>query len=184
MRLLDSPQINGPYSQYTTSQGIAQLCSNLMATDKSKRKKTGEVVLGRGVPTSSRSRSSTPSGSVRANNRSESRKVSAAASSPAAALIAKKLTPEEEAAYGIVYHEKLAPGVYLRSSKITTFKHTVQTKVNNILAEIDIPTRPIMPTRRVCAKFETLLKVTTVLLEAKRQADKLEAELKVLRSQN
>lgn len=100
-----------------------------------------------------------------------------------AAAISKKLTTKEEAAYGISYHDKLTPGVYLRSSKVTTFKPTIQTKIVAALQDIGIPPKPVMPTAKVCAKFESIQHSMSVLLETKRAADKLETEIRLLRGQ-
>ncbi|ODQ68664.1 hypothetical protein NADFUDRAFT_68824 [Nadsonia fulvescens var. elongata DSM 6958] len=97
--------------------------------------------------------------------------------------VAKKLSAKEEAAYGISYHDKLVPvGVFLRSSKLTAFKPAVAAKVAATLAELGVPPKPVMPTAKVCAKFESVLHSIGVLLEAKKQVDKLETELKILKS--
>lgn len=100
-----------------------------------------------------------------------------------AAAIHRKLSSKEEAAYGLSYHEKLNTGVYLRSSKITNYRPSQQAKIIQVLAELGIPSRPVMPTARVTSKFDSLQQSISVLLEAKKQADKLETEIKVLKAQ-
>lgn len=123
-------------------------------------------------------------GATKNKKTKESTKKGAAAGAAAvAAAIQRKLTPQEEAAYGISYHDKLSPGVYLRSSKIATYKQALQGKMNLVLAEMGLPPRPVMPTARVCAKFDSLQHSISVLLEAKKQADKLDAEIRILRTQ-
>lgn len=104
-------------------------------------------------------------------------------SSAIAAAIHRKLSSKEEAAYGLSYHDKLSTGVYLRSSKITTYKQALQSKIHQVLAELGISARPIMPTAKVTAKFDSLQQSISVLLETKKQADKLETEIQVLRTQ-
>lgn len=111
------------------------------------------------------------------------KKGAAAGAAAVAAAIQKKLTSKEEAAYGISYHDKLTAGVYLRSTKIATYKQALQAKMNLVLAELGIPPRPVMPTGKVCAKFDSLQHSISVLLEAKKQADKLETEIRILRTQ-
>lgn len=112
-----------------------------------------------------------------------SKKTHLTGSQAIAAAIHRKLSSKEEAAYGLSYHEKLNPGVYLRSSKITNYRPSQQAKIIQVLAELGIPSRPVMPTARVTSKFDSLQQSISVLLEAKKQADKLETEIKVLKAQ-
>ncbi|CCD27406.1 Swc4p NDAI_0K02150 [Naumovozyma dairenensis CBS 421] len=66
---------------------------------------------------------------------------------------------EERKSLGVTAHgEKLAPGVYLRSTKIPTFKPALQNKVETILQEIGLPVRPAMPSFEVVQKYEVLIK--------------------------
>lgn len=111
------------------------------------------------------------------------KKGAAAGAAAVAAAIQKKLTAKEEAAYGISYHDKLTAGVFLRSTKIATYKQNLQAKMNLVLGELGIPPRPVMPTGKVCAKFDSLQHSISVLLEAKKQADKLETEIRILQTQ-
>lgn len=111
------------------------------------------------------------------------KKAQLSGSNAIAAAVRRKLSSKEEAAYGLSYHDKLNAGVYLRSSKIAAYKQTVQTKINQVLGELGIPPRPVMPTAKVTAKFDSLQQSISVLLDAKKQADKLETELNVIRAQ-
>lgn len=109
-------------------------------------------------------------------------------------LLAKRLTVKEEEAYGIYYHanEKLTPGVILRSTqKLPGLqqRQSVLKSVNNVLQELDIPTvggtnwKPIMPTRKTMTKYDELLRSVVALLDVKRGKDKLESEIKLIKSQ-
>lgn len=112
-----------------------------------------------------------------------SKKGASAGAAAVATAIQRKLSPQEEQAYGITYHDKIPSGVYLRSSKIATYKQALQAKMDQALAELGIPSRPVMPTGKVCAKFDSLQHSISVLLEAKKQADKLETEIQIIRAQ-
>lgn len=116
-------------------------------------------------------------------NKDSAKKGQLTGSNAIAAAIHHKLSSKEEAAYGLSYHDKLSAGVYLRSSKITSYKQTLQAKISQVLAELNISPRPVMPTAKVTAKFDSLQQSISVLLEAKKQADKLETEIRILRAQ-
>ena len=80
-------------------------------------------------------------------------------------------------ALGVLCHgEKLPPGAFLRSSKISTFKAATQSKIIATLQELDLPSRPAMPTFEVVNYHEALLNRINNLLDLKKQIDKLEAE--------
>ncbi|RUP45176.1 hypothetical protein BC936DRAFT_148523 [Jimgerdemannia flammicorona] len=79
--------------------------------------------------------------------------------------------------------EKLVPGVFVRSQKITPIKPNMVLKVTKFMDELIILPRPVMPTSQVCAKFEHLQSSILTLLDLKKVADKLEHELKVKRLQ-
>lgn len=176
LRLLDAPTSSSSIGQYQTSQGLSQLTNNLLS-DKSKRRKE---VTPSGVSSGPLGNSANVQKVAQAGNNKKAMSAGAAA---VTATLQKKLSAKEEAAYGISYHEKLSSGVHFRSNKISTAKPTIQSKVNAILTELSLPARPIMPTARVCAKFESIQQSIGVLLEAKKQADKLDAEIKVLRGE-
>ncbi|AMD20275.1 HDL469Wp [Eremothecium sinecaudum] len=86
-------------------------------------------------------------------------------------------TIEERESLGVTLHgEKLSPGVFLRSSKISTYKPAIQNKVVSVLREVGLPVRPAMPSAKVVQQHEELLKRIVTLLDLKRQIDKMEAE--------
>ncbi|ORY07116.1 hypothetical protein K493DRAFT_332890 [Basidiobolus meristosporus CBS 931.73] len=78
--------------------------------------------------------------------------------------------------------DKLPPGVHLRSTRIAPIKQSQFQKIAAVLEEYGIKTsRPIMPTATVCNKFDELLYDTLSFLDQKKQVEKLEHELKVIK---
>jgi DNA methyltransferase 1-associated protein 1 len=96
----------------------------------------------------------------------------------------RTLTPAEESRYGVQHHERLSGGVQFRSDraqKLTQAKSNVQTqKLASALAELEIPVRLFMPTERVCKDFEKLIQSVNLLLDARKVAEKVESEIRVL----
>lgn len=171
LRLLDLPQL-ALTAQFQTLQGLSQLYNALMVSDKNKKRK-GETTE---EPAAKRQ---TPGLTLQQYLQAHVKKTEDS-NLPVAQLIAKKLSPRDEELYGLLYQERIAPGVVLRSSRLHTFKLATQQRVVGVLNELHLPARPVMPTRRVCDKFDELTKAVGVLLETKRQADKLRAEVEVV----
>ena len=72
---------------------------------------------------------------------------------------------------------------YLRSFKLPTPKQAIAPKVTQALAELGIlHTRLVMPTRDNCAQLEQLVDATTTLIEMKRLVDKVDYDIKVLKT--
>lgn len=72
---------------------------------------------------------------------------------------------------------------YLRSFKLPMPKQAIAPKVTQALAELGIlHTRLVMPTRESCAQLEQLVETTTALIETKRVVDKIDYDIKVLKS--
>ncbi|PRT54677.1 SWR1-complex protein 4 [Wickerhamiella sorbophila] len=159
--LLDTPAATGSIAQYQSSQGVTSLHQQLLAEKSRKPKEHVNIVNAQSGPAFKKGH------------------VDEAKSGLAAQIIQKRLSTKEEAAYGITYHEKFAPGVYLRSAKLTTLKQNQASRAQSVFNELSIPMRPIMPTAKVAAKFDTLLQSISLLLDAKRALDKIEAELRV-----
>lgn len=114
--------------------------------------------------------------------------------SPIQQLLSKRLTVKEEEAYGLHYHanDKIMPGVTLRSAqKLPGLqqRQSVLKSVNALLQEMDIPTaggmnwKPAMPTRKTMSKYDSLLRAVVALLDVKKGRDKLESEIKLIKSQ-
>ncbi|RFU29661.1 hypothetical protein B7463_g6667, partial [Scytalidium lignicola] len=189
---LETPPSTGNIGVYTTSQGLAQLFQQLMAADKAKKRKS--LMGPDGI-----SPAPVPSAQQQAFDRRESgHREPPSASGGAAATTAstkkggqgpaerKKLTEEEERTYGISHHERLTGGPAFRHEKINrpiNTKSTVQqTKIANTLAELEVPPRLIMPTVTVASAFENLLHSINILLDSKKVADKLSAEIAVAKA--
>lgn len=182
LRLLDAPQATASIAQYQTSQGLAQLTSTLLTSDRNrKRKENTPGSSGTATPVSGAGPAATAAGGASTGSGGTTKRNGMAL---AAQVMQKKLSSKEEQALGISYHDKLPAGVYLRSTKITSLKPSIQAKVTGVMAELGVAARPLMPTAKVCAKFESLQQSISVLLEAKRQYDKLDAELKIAKGQS
>ena len=181
---LEVPISVGNTTMYQSSQGLSQLLQTLLQADKSKKRRSilgpeGAVASPAGqTPTQANAlgRADTPSGNAAAANK----KGAAAAAQPTV----RTLTPAEEARYGVQHHERVTAGVQFRSDraqKLTQAKSNVQTlKLAGALAELEIPVRLFMPTERVCKDFEKLVQSVNLLLDARKVAEKVESEIRVL----
>ncbi|KAF9166282.1 swr complex subunit [Actinomortierella ambigua] len=94
-----------------------------------------------------------------------------AASSPSSAIANAVPAP--------VKKEKLTPGAYLRSQKMTPIVSTKIARVQATLAQLGMPYKPNMPTALVMAKWDQLQTNIVTLLDLKKHVDKLENDLKV-----
>ncbi|KAK9466284.1 hypothetical protein V1512DRAFT_264282 [Lipomyces arxii] len=212
LHLLESPQTSQSFAQFQTSQGLSQLAANILASDKNRRRKympegaTGAAQAGQ------RPGSAAPMGAngqaavtvaAQASAHAHGHKLAAGqaargssvqSQTPAvskaeliqnatAKKVARRVPPGEEPYYGVSFHDKLTPGVFLRSSKVGIMKPTVQAKISSVLSELGIATKLPMPTAKVCERYEQLQQAINVLLETKKQADKLEAEVKIEQAQ-
>lgn len=91
--------------------------------------------------------------------------------------LVKIFNDSEKKQLGVICHgEKLQPGVYLRSTKILSFKPALQNKILTVLQELNLPLRPSMPTYDVLKKQEELLRHIVTLLELKKKLDRINAE--------
>ncbi|EDO17337.1 hypothetical protein Kpol_1062p47 [Vanderwaltozyma polyspora DSM 70294] len=99
------------------------------------------------------------------------------AESAYAEQLLQNFNKEEKNSLGVKAHgEKLLPGPYMRSTKISTFKPALQNKVNTTMQELGLPIRPAMLTSNVLEKHEELLQRIVTLTDLKKHLDKLEAE--------
>ncbi|CUS22895.1 LAQU0S07e02564g1_1 [Lachancea quebecensis] len=195
LRLLDSPNSDKPVSQFLTSQGMTQLYNSLLS-DKSRKRKHDQVVpenpwmkqqqqFAQQKQHMQHLQELKSSNSQVQNQVKKTKKqkqemqiaVKRKADSEYAEQLLQNFTVEERKSLGVQCHgEKLPPGTFLRSSKISTFKAATQSKVAATLQELGLPTRPAMPTMEVINRHEMLLSRITNLLDLKKQLDKLEAE--------
>ncbi|KAL4076153.1 hypothetical protein V8B97DRAFT_2029510 [Scleroderma yunnanense] len=73
--------------------------------------------------------------------------------------------------------------VHLRSFKLPIPKAAIAPKVTQALAEIGVThSRLVMPTRENCTKLESLLELTTALIETKKFVDKVDQDIRVFRA--
>lgn len=187
---LEAPPSSSNISLYTSSQGLAQLLQQLMTADKSKKRKSimgpdgNSPATGSGMqtqPTLDRRESSIresisgPSGGGAANNKKGPQQGNTER---------RQLTEEEERVYGVSQHERLtASGPLFRHERILkpiTSKSAIQqTKIYNVLAELGIPPKLIMPTQETGELFEALLTSIHTLLDMRKTSEKLAGEIAV-----
>ena len=194
---LDSPHSTGNIQMYQSSQGLGQLLHTLLAADKSKKRRS---LAGPGVPgdgASSPAVSGPNTGGSQApkdgTHHRESISTPTTAShqkkggSSAQAIERRKLTPREMEIYGVSYHDRLTSGVQFRHDKVNKLaqaKSNIQAqRVHNALVELEIPTRLVMPTAKVCAEFEKLIQSIHTLIDVRKVSEKVEAEIKVALAQ-
>ncbi|KAF9292543.1 swr complex subunit [Mortierella alpina] len=169
---------NGPMSPIGknangTSSSAAAAAGGAGGASVKKRKKApkGSVQAddtlsgsGSGAGAGSASASSSTKGS--ANNRRPS-------NSSTSDILAATLPPPKK--------EKLIPGAYLRSQKTAPVVSTKQQRVQSTLVQLGLPFKPAMPTATVIAKWDQLSNNIVTLLDLKKQVDKLESDLKVVK---
>ena len=208
---LEVPMSVGNTTMYQSSQGLSQLLSTLLQADKSKKRRSllgpegaaaaaaaataggaapspaGQTPTTAGIPNSGRdSQADTPSQTGPSAAPTKKAAAAAAAASNKETQPLKTLTPAEEAKYGVQHHERLTPSVQFRTDraqKLTQAKSNVQSqKLAAALAELEIPLRLVMPTERVCKEFESLIQSVNLLLDARKTAEKVEGEIRVLQA--
>lgn len=200
-RRLDYPTTDQDISSFKSSAGLQSLLQNLLAADKTKKRRS--LAAGEGASPATGA-SATPAegtaanrrdsiAATAANNRRESSSVGPAQATPAPATTAgkkaaalqekKKLSEADQAIYGVTYHDRLSSGPTFRTERVNRLfsqkSGQMQLRITNVLTELDFPARLTMPTAAVTGQYEKLLASITALLEVRKQSDKLEAEMKV-----
>lgn len=211
LTLLDLPQASQLVLQYQSSQGLTNLYNNLMIMDKHQKKKqlqqratTSNDPVPPAIPMAASSSFKKDKAfqthlqqylsGVLKQQQSSGQHVKGEPSA-IQQLLAKRLTPKEEEAYGLHYHanDRLTPGVMLRSGHRLPGlqqRQSVFKSINLLLQELDIPTvggttwKPVMPTRKTMAKYDELIRASVALLEVKKGKDKMEAEIELIKSQH
>jgi DNA methyltransferase 1-associated protein 1 len=208
-RRLDYPQgEHTDISAFKSSSGLQTLLQTLMTVDKTKKRKSlmgGDGVSpGPGQtsaqgpaaqdPASRRDSSAMASGgrdgaaSATATPTAANKKGTQSSSNQTpqqqqAAQERRKLTAQEEAIYGVAHLDRSGSGPAFRTEKINKlFTHksaTQQQKISNVLLELDVPPRLVMPCASTTHAYEQLLATVNTLLDARKVADKLDAELKL-----
>lgn len=168
-------------TMYQSSQGLSQLLQTLLQQDKSKKRRSLLGPEGLAIPAGQAP--GQVSGGAGDTPTTANKKAGAAAPKEPQQTT-KTLTPAEEAKYGVQHHDRLAPSVQFRSEraqKLTQAKSNVQTqKLAGALAELEVPVRLVMPTEQVCKEFEKLIQTVNLLLDARKVAEKVESEIRVL----
>ncbi|SCU87330.1 LAMI_0D05644g1_1 [Lachancea mirantina] len=197
LRLLDSPNSEKPVVQYLSSQGLTQLYNSLLVDKSRKRKHDANAPENPWMKQQHHfaqqrqqmqqaqdgKKEAAANLATQANKKTKKQRqemqnaMKRKADSEYAEHLLQNFTPEERSLLGVQAHgEKLTPGVFLRSSKLPVFKPAVQNKVNAMLQELGLPSRPAMLTAAIVQKQEDLLKRVMTLLDIKKQLDKHEAE--------
>jgi DNA methyltransferase 1-associated protein 1 len=180
LQLLDSPQASGSISQYLTSQGLTQLYNSLM-TEKRKRRVDSPAPENPLTALNEKIKQQQLL-KQKQQQREKLEQQKKRKENPIYALLSKNLSPQEEEAFGLKVHsEKISLGVTLRSSKVTSYKQGVQTKIAGVLNELGLGRKPVITTEKVVKKQEELLKTINTMLDLKRQLDKLDAESRILK---
>ncbi|TGO26548.1 hypothetical protein BPAE_0057g00240 [Botrytis paeoniae] len=198
---LDAPASSSNISAFITSQGLHQLCQQLLTQDKSKKRKPiqegqtpgGATPVGSNTPggydarrdSNVRESISVPSGN--AGNASAVGNKKGSISSIQTPSDRRRLTEEEEKVYGVSHHDRLQGGPYFRGEKLIrplTSKSAIQQgRIKNMLVELGIPEKPIMGTADVAHGYDELFKSIGILLDSKKVAEKLQTEIDVLKAQ-
>ena len=84
-----------------------------------------------------------------------------------------------EYVFGIAYPEKTTQGAQLRSSKLLISKPTIAQKVSNVFKELGVSEKLAMPTAAVCEKMEKLQAAIQLMLDAKKNVDRVDQELRI-----
>lgn len=199
---LDAPASSSNISPYTTSQGLHQLFQQLVAADKSKKRKPiqegqtpgGSTPVGANTPnaydgrrdSNVRESISGPSGNAGSSSAAGHKKgsISISAQNPSER---RRLTEEEEKVYGVSHHDRLQGGPYFRGEKLVrplTTKSTIQqTRMKNTLAELGIGEKATMATVDVAHGYDELFRSIGIFLDSRKVVDKLTGEIAVLKEQ-
>ncbi|KFY28756.1 hypothetical protein V493_02774 [Pseudogymnoascus sp. VKM F-4281 (FW-2241)] len=182
---LDAPPSSSNVGVYTTSAGLQQLVQQLMNADKSKKRKS---ILGpEGTPTAG-------PGAAPVDRRESAVREPAAAATPATTKKGgagpaerRKLSEEDQVVFGVSTHDRLQSGPqfrYDRIAKMVSSRSAVlASRITNVLTELEIPPRLVMPTLEVGTAFEALLGSINVLLDTRKASDKLDGEIKLAEAQ-
>jgi hypothetical protein len=172
--LLESPRSMGDVRGYEGSQGINILHQTLVAADKTRNKQQHRK--------QSVSQVNVTPGQISAQD-------SAMNARDEVARRFKRFTPKEgtlprnqltsEYYYGIAYPDKTAQGAQLRSAKLIISKPTIAQKVSNVFKEMGLSEKLAMPTSLVCEKMEKLQGAIQLMLDAKKNVDRAEQELRI-----
>ncbi|KAM0401015.1 hypothetical protein ACHAPZ_006096 [Fusarium culmorum] len=202
---LDYPRSDTDINAFKSSAGLQNLLQNLVTADKTKKRKSlmpGDVNSPAGTVPPQTAAAASAAATAAAAAQEAGRRESTAASTgprestgPAPTLAAannkkgqqqqqerRKLTTQEELLYGVTHHDRLGSGPTFRTEKINKlFSHKSnqqQMRITNVLNELDVPNKLIMPTAATTHQYEQLLAAVNSLLDARKVSDKLDQEIK------
>ncbi|KAK3350171.1 hypothetical protein B0T25DRAFT_505578 [Lasiosphaeria hispida] len=205
---LDFPATDSDINSFKSSAGLQALLQNLMNVDKSKKRKSimpGEGVSPQSAVPNSAASEAPPNRRESIAASASGRRDSIAGTpatpiEPTSALTnpipgnagkkkgaqqpeRRKLTPLEEQTYGVTYHDRLGSGPTFRYEKINKlYSHKSgqqQARITNVLTELDIPPRLVMPTAAVTAQFEQLWSAVITLVDLRKASDRIDADIKI-----
>jgi len=195
---LDYPHTDQDISAFKSSQGLQTLLQNLMNLDKSKKRKS--LIGIDGVSPGSAGPGQPPSAtdsvrreSIAASAGGHRDSIAGADKTPveppknnkkgAHQPERRKLSAQEEQVYGVSHHDRLASGATFRFEKVNKLfsqkSGQQQLRITNVLNELDIPSRLVMPTASIAAQFEQLVIAVNHLVDMRKMSDKLDAEVKI-----
>ncbi|KAH6899952.1 hypothetical protein B0T10DRAFT_11478 [Thelonectria olida] len=190
---LDYPRSDTDISAFKSSAGLANLMSNLLTADKSKKRKSlmpadgASPAVPPGPPAVpqevSRRESTVASTGHREPTTAAPTPTSTSKKGQQEKPERRKLTTHEELVYGVTHHDRLGSGPTFRTEKINKlFSHKSnqqQLRITNALNELDVPNKLAMPTAATTHQYELLLGAVNSLLDARKVSDKIDAEIKV-----
>lgn len=187
---LEAPQSSNNIGIFTSSAGLQSLFQQLVSSDKSKKNRRS---LMEGVsPAGPSSLSQQPSYDRRESSVRESTSGPSGMNNKKSAQpgISERrvLTPEEEALFGVRRQDRITTsGPAFRHDKImkpvTSKSTSQQQKITNVLTEIGVRPRLIMPTHNVGVVYDELLKAVNDLLDLRKQFEKLQGEVNIAKAQ-
>jgi DNA methyltransferase 1-associated protein 1 len=197
---LEYPHSDQDINAFKGSTGLANLLSTMQNMSQAKKRKpiAGPEGTSPSVPTpgtngqpasatseappSRRESTAAPSAGVRDSIGAE-KPLPAGNKKGQPAAERRKLNEQEEQIYGVSTHERLGSGPTFRYERVNKmFSHKSgqqQTRIQNVLTELDIPIRLNMPTASVVAEYEKLVLAVTGLVDLRKLRDKLDGEIKI-----
>jgi DNA methyltransferase 1-associated protein 1 len=178
---LEAPASTSQMGVYTTSAGLQQLLQQLMSQNNSQKRRSlkGNEGISPAGPSGMQQHGSFDRRDSNLNSSvsGPSRKGTLQSGQPER----RELTKEEEKMYGVSVPTEKLSGPSFRAERlgkpITNKSATQQAKITNVLTELEIPSRLIMPTVSTGVEWENLLGGIMRLLELKKTAEKLDGDI-------
>jgi DNA methyltransferase 1-associated protein 1 len=186
---LDAPSSGGNIGIYTTSQGLQQLLQQLMAQNNSKKRRS--LMGPEGISPASGPTGLQQPGSFDRRDSMARESISGPSNPSRKGTVTgqperRELTKEEEKMYGVSQPTEKLSGPSFRADRlnkpITNKSAIMQTKITNMLNELELPGRLIMPTAAVGQEWEALVTSIQKLLDLKKTVEKLDGELQMAKA--